>query len=595
MKAPHTVRVLWRTFRKYRMHVAVLVVLGFLSAILEGVGINAAIPLLSFLIGGASAPADAISHGLRLAFGFFSIPFTFRTLLYFILGLFVLRAASVVVFGYVRGWIMADFLHAESREMLRRTLGASWPFLLHQKIGAVQNSLVRDIQRTADLLDSVSQIIQSFSGFSMYLLVALSISPLTTLFTFLGGGVLLAIIRPLLRRIQLTASEMALTEKDLSQSLSEQITGMKTVKAAAVEGRVFAETGAFLGVLRRHQVRLSFIRAASSALFQPFTLAFVAIAFYISYHSPSFSLISFGATLYLIQKIFTYLESGQSGLHTTSALIPYARNIADFKQKLFAHAEKEQRGGAPFSFTREIRFEHVSFHYNQETAVLQDIDFSIKRGSMTALIGPSGAGKTSVADLVLRLFQPTEGRVILDGAPAEKVSLLEWRGHIGYVSQDAFLFNGTVEENIRFFRPALSKEDIREAARQANLHDFILSLPEGFETPVGDRGITLSGGQRQRVALARALAGRPALLVLDEATSSLDVESERLIQEAIRALHGKVSVFVIAHRLSTVEHADTILVLERGRITEQGSPPELLANPSSYFTKHHHTSDKKSK
>lgn len=586
MTLTQNLQVLWRTFSKYRLYIVTLVVLGFLSAILEGVGINAAIPLFSFLTNGGAVPGDAISGALAHAAALLHIPFTFKTVLFFILGLFILRAVSVVVFGYVRSWITTDFVNNEGREMIQRTLHVSWPFLLKQKIGTVQNSLVADVQRIGNLLMSLSQVIESFSGFLMYMLVAINISPNTTVFTFLGGGVLLLVIRPLLRRIRSTADTLALTEKDISQSLSEQINGMKAIKAAAVEDGAFNETGGYMVTLKSLQVRIALIKAASSALFQPFLLVFISIAFYVSYHSSGFSLVSFGATLYLIQKMFTYLESGLSGLHVVSESIPYAQNVATFKQKLVDHAEEYGAGGN-FVFKKELRFNDVHFHYAPEAPVLRGVAFTIQRGDMVALIGPSGAGKTSVADIMLRLFNPTEGTLELDGVDAKNISLHDWRSHVGYVSQDGFLFNGSVADNIRFYRPEISISTIEEAARQANIYDFVKELPQGFDTVVGDRGVTLSGGQRQRVILARALAGKPSLLVLDEATSALDSVSEELIQKTIRSLHGQTTVFVIAHRLSTVEQADTILVLERGQITEQGSPAELLAIPSSYFARHH--------
>ena len=167
---------------------------------------------------------------------------------------------------------------------------------------------------------------------------------------------------------------------------------------------------------------------------------------------------------------------------------------------------------------------------------------------------------------------------MLDGAPVEDISLDLWRQNIGYVPQDAFLLHSTVEENIRFYNETLTTEDIHSAAKQANIHEFISGLPNGYQTVVGDRGILLSGGQRQRIVLARALAGKPTLLILDEATSALDHESEKLIQEAISKLRGSVTVFIIAHRPSTVADADRILVLGGGRIVEEGTPSELLKN-----------------
>ena len=217
--------------------------------------------------------------------------------------------------------------------------------------------------------------------------------------------------------------------------------------------------------------------------------------------------------------------------------------------------------------------------------ILNGVSFSIHIGETVGLIGPSGSGKTSVADLLLRLFKPNKGEVLLDGVSGESFNLEMWRRNIGYVSQDVFLLNSTIEDNIRFYNETLTKDDIEKAAKQANIYDFIVGLPEGFKTITGDRGVMLSGGQRQRIALARALAGKPALLILDEATSALDHESEKLIHESIRALHGKVTVLIIAHRPSTVAETDTIIVLSRGHIIERGSPQELLQNSESYFRK----------
>ena len=268
-----------------------------------------------------------------------------------------------------------------------------------------------------------------------------------------------------------------------------------------------------------------------------------------------------------------------------SSLIPYARSVEVFKRDLDMHREPSA-GDRPFRFDTELVFKDVSFSYDSGgRRILDGVNFVIRRGETVGLVGPSGAGKTSIADLLLRLFAPFSGDILLDGSSAASVSLSEWRSHIGYVPQDVFLLNGTIEENIRFYNRAVTVEDIERAAKQANIYDFIASLPEGFQTSTGDRGVMLSGGQRQRIALARALAGNPSLLILDEATSALDHESERLIHESIRALHAKVTVFIIAHRPSTVVEADTILVLDRGRITARGSPQELLRDRGSYFSR----------
>ncbi len=582
-----TIVTLWRLFRRYRKHVIALVVFGFLSAILEGIGINAVIPLLSFFTSASSGPTDSITHAIQTLFSFFHIPFSFRFLLGFILGLFILRAVSMVVFGYIRGWIGADFLGKESEDVLRRTFHASWPFLLKQKIGTTHNTLVRDIQNTGGLLGVVAQIVQSFSGFLMYLLVAINISPVMTFYALGGGVILLFIARPFLRRVRHIGEKVAGVEKQFAQFLSEHIIGMKSIKAAGAERAALANGASHIRMLRTLSIRQAFIRSASTSLFQPSSIILVVVLFLLTYNTPGFSIISFGTSLYLIQKIFIYLESGQNALIGMSEFLPYAQNVSNFKETLTEHREQPVQGKRPFVFNDSLAFDHVSFAYAESRPVLTDVSFSIARGETIGLIGPSGAGKTSIADIVLRLFRPDSGALLLDGVSAGEIDVEEWRQHTGYVAQDVFLFNGSLEENIRFYRPELSQEDIIEATKRANIYDFIMELPEQFDTMTGDRGVMLSGGQRQRIALARALASSPALLILDEATSALDSASEKLIQESIHALHGSVTVLIIAHRLSTIEHADRLLVLDHGKIIEEGTPQELLARPGSYFSKHH--------
>ena len=590
MAVLETIKTIWRTFRRYRWHLLALAASGFLSAILEGIGINAAIPLVSFFTGNTNEATDIITKVIQGLFAFLHVPFSFRYLLVFMLGLFILRAVSVVVFGYIRGWIAADFLGKESEDVLRRTMHSSWPFLLKQKIGAIHNTMVRDIQCTGGLLGIVGQVIQSFSGFLMYLLVALNISPVMTLYTLGGGVVLLFVVRPLLRRTRSIAERTALTEKQFSQFLSEHIIGMKSVKAAGAEEAALQKGSGQIGLLRVLSIRQALVRSVSSSLFQPVSLILVVILFMLTYRTPGFSIISFGATLYLIQKIFTYLESGQNALQSISEFLPYAQNISAFKRHLNLHRELANKGGKPITFNGTLEFKGVSFAYNEDKQVLKNIDFKVNAGETVGLIGPSGTGKTSVADLLLRLFKPTAGALMVNGMPLNDMALDAWRKSIGYVPQEAFLLHSTIEENIRFYKESLTMEDVMASAKQANIHDFIMGLPDGYQTTVGDRGVLLSGGQRQRIVLARALAGKPALLILDEATSALDHESEKLIQEAISKLRGSVTVFIIAHRPSTVADADRILVLGGGRIVEEGTPAELLKNTKSYFYKMQHSS-----
>lgn len=232
-------------------------------------------------------------------------------------------------------------------------------------------------------------------------------------------------------------------------------------------------------------------------------------------------------------------------------------------------------------FNNGIVFDNVSFQYLDDV-VLQAISFEIKKGEMVALVGPSGAGKTTITDLLLRFYDPQQGSILLDGTDIREVDLSQFRSLYGAVAQESFLFNATVAENIAYARPDITREEIIAASKVANAHEFINQMPDGYDTFVGDRGVLLSGGQRQRIAIARAIVRDPQILILDEATSSLDSISERLVQEAIDRVIQDSTAIVIAHRLSTVRNADKIVVMEAGAVVDVGKHDELYKRCALY-------------
>jgi subfamily B ATP-binding cassette protein MsbA len=244
-----------------------------------------------------------------------------------------------------------------------------------------------------------------------------------------------------------------------------------------------------------------------------------------------------------------------------------------------ARSEVEDKVGAVAleEFRHNIEFRGVDFSYDGQRRVLNNISFEVRRGETVALVGPSGGGKSTLSELIPRFYDPLKGEVLIDGKPLQEYTQASVREHMGIVSQDTILFNDSIRNNIAMGRQDATDEQIIAAAKVANAHDFIMQTEAGYDTNIGDRGMKLSGGQRQRLSIARAVLKNPEILILDEATSALDTESEKLVQEALTSLlKGRTSV-VIAHRLSTIHNADRIIVIDQGRIAEQGSHAELMA------------------
>jgi subfamily B ATP-binding cassette protein MsbA len=267
---------------------------------------------------------------------------------------------------------------------------------------------------------------------------------------------------------------------------------------------------------------------------------------------------------------FYNAQRGSSAIKRIEEIINAPNQVNEIADPL--HLEK---------FSHSIEFRNVSFSYN-DVVILDNINLKIPKGKTVALVGSSGAGKSTLVDLVPRFHDVTSGELLIDGININQYSLQSLRNNMGIVTQEPILFNDSISGNILLSNPTAQKEQVEQAARIANAHDFILHKEEGYETNIGDRGTKLSGGERQRVTIARAILKNPPILILDEATSSLDTESERLVQDAINKMMRNRTSIVIAHRLSTIRHADEIVVLHKGRIVERGNHEELLAVGGTY-------------
>ncbi len=587
----HTSLKLFHLFRSafgaYRLQIVGMTALSFISGVLEGIGINAVIPLLSFMGGGGGA-TDTISLTIAHFFRYLHLPYSVKSLLAFIVLLFLTKTVFLLVSQWVTARIMADFEKNSRNELLRLTFTAQWPFLAAQKVGHLDQMLTTEVSGASSILYYLSSVLIATANLVVYSILVFNLSSQVALFALISGTVIFLIFNPLLRITKAAASTLVDETKKLAHFASEHLIGAKVIKAMNLEERALERGASVLDTMRRVYMRLAFLKNVTGTTIQLVGILFIVGLFVFLYKTAAFQLASFAVVVYALNRIFSNIQSVQITLNTVSAQVPNLASLSRYFGAARAHHEATN-GSEPFRFERNIAFSDLNFEYRQGEPALHQVSFSLKKGELLGLIGPSGAGKTTIVDLLLRLIEPKSGTIEIDGRDISTISLKEWRGNLGYVPQEVFLLNGTIEENIRFYDATLHEEDIVRAARAANILDFIESQPAKWETQVGERGLALSGGERQRIALARALASNPPILILDEATSALDHESEALIQKAILNLRGRTAVLIIAHRLSTVANADAIIVLEKGRVVEQGSPSALLRDEQSYFAKAHKT------
>ncbi|MBC7952335.1 MAG: ABC transporter ATP-binding protein [Rhodospirillaceae bacterium] len=556
-----------------------------LAGLAEGMGLALFVPLFAHLDNQTGA---AVGASLPVV-GKFLPDLDFMVLLVLVLVLVIGSFALSLLRD--RRLLRSKYDHiARSRsQLIEAVLGASWPHLSRQASGDLTNLVVVENQRLGNALTYQVHILGTTVQIVIYAILSAALSlPLTGALAVLAV-VAAAAVGPFVRKSRRLGFQTNKTNREFGFHLVDYLKGTRLIKVTGAEGHMVTH----LGRLARN-ISDVFVGAETNLALTNFlvqcipVLAFGAL-FALAYAGLGLNgpvLITFFVILSRMgPRLIQLLQHFQAYVTNIPSLAPIEAALAECRANREAldntaghHFERLETG---------LTFEDVVLRYDADGApALDGLSFTVGRNEMIGVVGGSGAGKSSLIDLVAALRRPTTGRVLVDGVPLDDMDLVSWRSRIGYVTQDIILFNGTVRENLLVGHPGASEQDIANALSLANLDAVIANLPQGLDTVVGESGVRLSGGQKQRLALARALVGNPQLLLLDEATSALDNDSERQVQDAIESIAHRLTIIVIAHRLSSVRKADRIHVMERGRILETGSFDELLAKGGRFAELH---------
>jgi len=578
--------------RPHFWRMAITIVANLVAALLDGFAIALLIPFLNILF---HQPSTAMKSGwisklLDATVGSRIVPgdemHSLRNVIIVVLIAVILKNLLVWIAGQfgatLQEYVTRDLRNAVYRHLAHLPLG----YFTQMKAGQILSRVINDTFETRLILTQiVTQSLQSASLVLVYIAILFSISWELSLIALVILPLLGFSLQPMLRKLRRGNLRRGNVHGEMTSVLQETISGIRLVKASGTEAYEEGRFAEGSNKYARSSLKLTRLALLAPPVTEIIGTVIAVLILWIGAWQVLRSGSMTGATLLafltLVLRLLQPLKqlsqmrtTAQSSLASAERLFEILDSPAEFQR------DRGTRDMA--TFDRHLEFDSVSFSYG-DAPVLSSIDLSASKGEVVALVGPSGSGKSTLVDLIPRFYEPTSGRILLDGIDIRDIKLPVLRSLTGIVSQETVLFHDTVRSNIAYGATnRYTQDQIEAAAKAANAHSFIMELPRGYDTLLGERGTRLSGGQRQRLAIARALLTDPPILILDEATSALDTESERLVQEAVdRLLQGR-TVFVIAHRLSTITHADQILVLERGEIVERGTHAELLARRGAY-------------
>ncbi len=578
-----------KKLQRYSGKILIFNVLGMaLISMLEGIGIFLLLPMLSIIgivgIKLGATPISGLFHFLQ------SVPASLALPL--VLGIFLFLVLSQILFQRsltVRNvTIVQGFIHQLRIETYQLLLQAKWEFFLTQRKSDLVNGLTTEMGRITNGISQTLQLLTAVVFMLIQVGLAFWLSPSLTAVILVLGLMLSLFSRKYIAKSKRLGSKTSELQKSYLSGITDQLNGMKDIKSNVLEKSRMAWLRSMTAKMLGEQIEYVELKTASQLFYKIASTVLIVVFIYFSvemFHAQPEQLLLIIA---IFSRLWPKISAIQANLQQIAATIPAFKALIDL-QKECKEAREPQSGvnqDDRLHIRKGLECRGLFFRYNREkeTCVLQDINIEIPANRMTAIVGRSGAGKSTLIDIVMGMMHPEKGWVHIDGMPLTNDKLSAFRRSIGYVPQDPFLFHGTIRDNMQMVKPEASDGEIWDALRFSAADDFVSELPKGLDTTIGDRGVRLSGGERQRLILARAILRRPSILVLDEATSAMDSETEAKIQQALDRLHGTMTIIVVAHRLSTIRNADQIIVLDQGRILQKGEFNQLAVENEGLFS-----------
>ena len=559
-----------------------IVLFGLLTALLEGVGVTFVVPLIEVAQAPEAPPDDGIVGAFATVYSILGISFTVGTIVVGLGVVLTVRYVSTFLAAWARVYLKNHYVRDLQTRGFENALDARIAYFDREGSDDILNAIVTQAQKAGQGIEGLIRVFQGGLLIVMYVALALYLAPVLTVLSIVFVAVLTFGLRNVIGSAYTIGDRVAQANEDIQRTVQAGTQGIREVKTLGYAPKLHEDFSEAMTQYVRSSIRVS---RNEALIGNTYNLSIALLIFVLIYAAFVFTTMSFGvlgAFLFVMFKLGPVVSSTNKRFYQLEGMLPHLVRTEDFIENLKQNPEIEGGDRPVPRDPSPVEFEGVSFSYDGSEEVLTDVSFHIGEGEFVAFVGESGAGKSTIAALLARLYAPDSGRITAAGTPIGEYDVDDWRSRVAYVRQNPFIFNTTLEGNLRMANPEASRRDMERVCEIAQVTEFLDDLPEGFETELGDDGVRLSGGQRQRLALARALLEDADLLLLDEATSDLDTNIETRVKTGIESMNEDLMIVAIAHRLSTVRDADRIYTIDDGEIIERGEHETLLNAEGRY-------------